>query len=318
MEDRKTIFGTFAASVLLAPTLALAQAAYDYQVIDYPGAAETQVFGINEHGIAVGNGISLEVYPFVYDINKGTFTDAANVASYEITAFLGISNSGRLVGSVELSGTTSGLIRSLQGSDSVFDHPGAVAFTQARGTNSQGLVSGYRDSEDPNVLYGFVYDPASGSFTDIAPSFLTITHGMNARGDVVGSALYIDGLGPEDPCPDLVVDGLVREYGWLRAADGALTYFTVNGRRTSARGINERGQIAGSSIDISGGTFLEKGFVITLEGQACEALTVAVEDLLEFPGYDLTIPEGITNSGNVVGVVTGIGDVFHGFIARPR
>ena len=317
MENRKTFLGVVAASVLLVPTLALAQADYDYQVIDYPGAEATQVFGINEREIVVGNGIGLETYPFVYDINQGTFTDVANVAGYESTAFLGISNSGHLVGSVLLGDKESGLIRGLQGSDTIFDHPDAVAFTQARGTNSRGLVSGWRDSEGSGRVVGFLYDPGSGTFTDIAPSLLTIAHGMNARGDVVGNALFFNG--PEDPCPELVVDGTPREYGWLRAADGGLTYFTVNGRRTSARGINEKGQIVGSTLEVSGDTVMESGFVIELEGKTCEALTVDVENLVAFAGYDVTVPEGITNSGTIVGIVSlEYGGDPHGFVASPR
>jgi hypothetical protein len=82
MEDRKTILGLVAASVLLAPAVALAQAAYDYQVINYPGASFTNLFAINDHGVAVGNGSDGlgNNYPFLYDIKKGTLTDVANVA----------------------------------------------------------------------------------------------------------------------------------------------------------------------------------------------------------------------------------------------
>lgn len=322
MEDRKTILGLFAASLLLAPTLALAQAVYEYQIIDYPGAEATQVWGINDHGIAVGNGFDLDVYPFVYDINKGTFTDVANVAGYDATAFIGISDSGRLAGSVYLGDTEFGLIRNVQGTDAVFSHPYA-ANTEARGVNNQGLVSGIRDSvENPGLpTVGFLYDPKDDSFTDFAESVFTIVHGMNSQGEVVGSSIFFEG-DPQDPCPEIFVATSVREYGWLRAADGSLTHFTVNGQRTSARGINDRGQIAGSFLEFSGGTVFEKGFVIDLEGSGCQALTVAAEDLLEFPGYDLTIPEGITNSGDIVGVVIeeNVDPPLppHGFVARPR
>ena len=38
-----------------------------------------------------------------------------------------------------------------------------------------------------------------------------------------------------------------------------------------------------------------------------------------FPGYDVTMPEGITNSDVVVGVVfDDDGESQHGFIATPR
>jgi len=323
MEDRKTILGLFGAIVLLAPAVALAQAAYEYQLFGYPSAADTQVFGINEEGFAVGNGFaSGGVYPFVYNIKNGALTDVANVAGYDSTAFLGISESGRLAGNVYRGDIEFGLIRNVQGQDTVFSHPDAVN-TEARGINNKGLVSGIRDSEEfPGLpTFAFLYDPKAGTFTDFAESATTIAHGMNSQGDVVGSARFLAGFGPEDPCPNLPGNPNDKRYGWLRRADGSLTFFIVNGEFTRARGINERRQITGFVDDFSGGA-LQKGFVIKLQGTDCQALTVAVEDLLEVPGSFQTNPEGITNSGNIVGiaVVEDLNGILssQGFVARPR
>jgi len=329
MAGERTILGILAASLLLVPTAALAQAAYDYRVINYPGAQGTQISGVNDRDIAVGIGVIVgqdaPVYPFIYDIKKGRLTDLANVAGYDSTSLVGISRSGLLVGRVSDSnnGVTSGLIRDLLGTNAVFSHPDAVRHTEARGVNSTGLVSGFRDSDQmPGVVaaVGFVYDPGTGTFTDFAPSRQTIAHGMNSKGDVVGSALYFSGLEPETPCPDLQGDAYVRQYGWLRLADGSMTYFTVNGMSTRARGINDRGQIAGFVDDPSGDDKI-KGFVIKFEGAGCEALTVAVDDLLEVDGFAYTIATGITNTGTIVGTVFldgGPDDPPQGFVAKPR
>lgn len=318
MKSQTKIFGILAVSTLIVPTVALAQAAYDYRVIDYPGAMDTQVFGINDHGIAVGSGYFRSpnvAYPFLYDIKTDTLTDVANVAGYDLTLSIGISDSGRLAGSVILGRTKSGLVRDLQGADVVLVHPDAVFLTEARGVNNRGLVSGMRDSDERPDLpsAGFVYDPKAGTFKDFAESAYTVAHGMNSQGDVAGSARFTGGFGPTDPCPGLPVDGVPREYGWLRTADGSLTYFTVNGERTRARGINDRGQITG----FVGGLILQKGFVIELEGTTCVAVTVPTEELLEVPGSLSTSPEGITNSGDVVGVVLdGVTFALRGFVAR--
>ncbi len=322
MRNETKVLGILAASVLLSPAVAQAQADYEYRAIDYPGAPETQVFGINDHGIAVGTGYGLDVYPFVYNVKTGTFTDVANVAGYNSTSFLGISDSGRLAGNVDdfVQGTRSGLVRDVQGANTVFLHPDAVSLTEARGVNNQGLVSGSRDAtgREGEYAFAFVYDPMKGTFSDFAESFSTLAHGINAQGDVVGSAIFLGGFGPADPCPGLPGNPDNKRYGWLRTADGSLTYFTVNGERTSARGINDRGQIAGFVNDFSGGAE-QKGFVIELEGSGCQALTVAAEDLLEFPGSIWTNPEGITNSGDVVGIaIEDVTFVSHGFVATPR
>lgn len=312
----------FAFSCLLVTAVAQAQAAYEYSLIDYPGAESTQVFGVNDHGIAVGNGYGINgTYPFVYDIKTGALTDVANVAGYDSTAFLGISDSGRLAGNVDdsVQGTRSGLVRDVQGADTVFTHPDAMSVTEARGINNQGLVSGSRDSaERPGeYAFAFVHDPKNGTFADFAESLITLAHGMNANGDVVGSAVFATGFEPTDPCPGLPGDPGVRRYGWLRTADGSLTYFIVNGESTRARGINDRGQIVGWVDDPSGGAF-QKGFVVKLKGSGCQALTVPAGDLLELPGSVNTSPEGITNSGDVVGVAIDGTGVFHGFVATPK
>jgi len=330
MGDRKTILGLVAAGVVLAPAVALAQAAYDYQVINYPGVSFTNLFAINDHGVAVGNGSdgAGNNYPFLYDIDTGTLTDVANVAGYDRTAIIGISDSGLLVGDVDLDldQTRNGLIRDLQGADTVFSHPDALFVTEARGVNNQGLVSGSRDSaERPGeYAFAFIYNPTKGTFIDFAESISTLAHGMNSQGDVVGNAVFFSFDGPEDPCPDLPGDPFFRLYGWLRTADGSLTYFLVNGEPTRARGINDRGQITGWVRDFSGGPS-DKGFVIEgkeFAGATCVAVTVATEDLLVVSGFgDNTsiYPEGITNSGNVVGVVRDRdAGSDSGFIATPR
>jgi hypothetical protein len=204
--------------------------------------------------------------------------------------------------------TTSGMIRGKDGTFTFFSHPGAPSFTQARAVNNKGLVSGFRDTST-GLLTGFIYDPKTETFTDVVPSLFTIEHGINSKGEAVGSAVFSNA---DDPCPGSL-DPFVT-YGWLRAVDGSITYFQVNGEVTRARGINDAGSIVGWVDDSASGK--SKGFVVKLDGSPCESLTVAGSDLLEFPGFDFTIPEGITNSGVIVGIVEDANA--HGFIATPR
>ena len=210
-----------AMALLTFSVLAQAQGGYSYETVDYPGTPFTQLWGINGRGDVAGNGADLVTFPFVYDSKKGGFTDVPAVSDYDETAVLAISDAGHLVGSVFNEdplpfGMERGLIIDKRGNVTVFDHPDAVSFTQARGINNKGLVSGFRDSSDPDVVVGFIYDPSSGDFTDIVPSLFTIAQSINSRGDVVGSAIFLPG---ESPCPS---DSPVPRFGWLRKADGDL------------------------------------------------------------------------------------------------
>jgi hypothetical protein len=306
-----------AAALLAGPIVAHAQ--YEYQEIDYPGAPDTQVFGVDDRGRVVGNGHpGPGTHPFVYSPKKETFTDVAPLASYSSTRVFGTNNRGDMVGSVVSPDglTTSGFIRDKDGNFTVFDHPSAVSFTQARGINNDRLVTGFRDDLEDRFAAenGFIYDSETGTFTDIVPSLFTLAHGITSRGEVVGSAVFFYA---DDPCPPSSVDITVR-YGWLRTADGAVIYFDVNGRRTSARGISETGTIAGFVSDIGTvGIDNAKGFVVDLDGSQCQSITIDDGDLLAPPEAEITVLQGIKKTGEVVGWYSD-GSNNHGFIATPQ
>ncbi len=308
MNKKKQLLLAVAIGLLAGPIAAQAQ--YSYQFFVHPEDSDIiQVFGINDRGDVVANGDGV---PFVYDSKKGEFTDVTPAIGFASTGVLGITDSGVMVGSVDSLDltTTSGFIRSKDGTYTVFDHPDAVSSTNPRGVNNKGLVTGFRD--DLNVItIGFIYDSNSGTFTDLNPtSFFTIAQGINSKGEVVGSSNFFVA---DDPCAGL--GNPFRRYGWLRATDGTVTYFEVNGSHTSARGINDEGSIAGFFIDPNDGKF--KGFKVELDGSQCQSVTVAAGDLLEFPGADATFVGGIKNSGDVVGSYDD-GTTSLGYIARPQ
>jgi uncharacterized membrane protein len=310
MNKINQLMAVLAAGLLAVPTVTHAQ--YDYQLIDHPGATNTQVFGINDRGNVVGNGFDPVGLPFVYASKKGTLTDVAPLAGYSETSVLGINDSGVMVGSVaSLDETTnSGFIRDKNGNFTVFSHPDAVSSTKPRGINNKGLVTGFRDDLN-GFTVGFIYDPKRGTFTDLNPtSFFTIAQGINSRGEVVGSSNFDVA---NDPCPGL--GNPFRRYGWSRATDGTVTYFEVNGSHTSARGINDEGSIVGFFIDSDDGK--SKGFKVELDGSPCQSLTITGGDVLEFPGAEATFLGGIKNSGAVVGSFDDPTNT-HGFIATPQ
>lgn len=305
---RKTRFSNLAgatvvvaAGMLAAPMAVPAQ--YDYQLISDGATTPDQALGINDPGqVAAG--------PWIYSTKEGTLTAVAPAANGSASA-LGINDAGDITGSVfdEGAGTTVGLIRSKHGEDTTFSHPGdAFNYTQGRGINNKGVVAGIYLVAS-NVIRGFIYDPKSGVFTDIdahlSPS-RTFPHGINSKGEVVGEAWYSDGSA--DPCGTSVGQ---RVYSWLRTKKGAMIYFRVNGQQTRARGINDAGQVVGL-VDTS-------GFVIDAPETSCETITVNASDLLVYPGATHTWPEGITNSGDIVGVFTVDGFAStSGFLATPQ
>ena len=83
MKKTFPLFLIFTCLLLAIPAQLQAQAAYDYQAIDYPGAAGTQVWGINSRGLVVGNGwAGLDDFPFVYNPRTGTFIDVMPLAEF--------------------------------------------------------------------------------------------------------------------------------------------------------------------------------------------------------------------------------------------
>lgn len=288
-----------------------AQAQYNYQQIDYPGQARSQVFGINDSGDAVANGFDPDDIPFVYAAMDGAITDVAPAEGYASTSLLGINDAGVMAGSVDsLDGATrSGFTRSPKGEYTIFAHPDAASSTNARGINNKGLVSGFRDSTT-NPFIGFIYDSNKETFTDIdtGPTRQTIAHGINSKGEVVGNARFT----PEnDPCGSGAAGPVT--YGWLRKTDGSVLFFQINGQYTGARGINDAGFIVGQTEDPN--TFVRKGFIAKKPKTSCVSISVPASELLQFPGSLYTYPEGVTNSGTVVGVFFDDLNNTHGFIA---
>ena len=82
------------------------------------------------------------------------------------------------------------------------------------------------------------------------------------------------------------------------------------------RGINDAGKIVGRTTDPN--TLENKGFVIDAPETSCESVSVPTSELLQFPNSIYTQPEGITNSGDIVGIYTDIDDNYQGFIAHPE
>src|SRR6266508_2380433 len=207
----------------------------------------TQLWSINNKGNALGAASfdgGVTIFSFVYDPATGDYVRLPLPPGFDgITSFaspIGINDAGVMTGSTfEPTGIRGFTLK--EGVFTFFSIPG-WAETNARtignptAAHPGGLVVGYVDDgvfETSESTNGFVYDPVTAASATInTPSFFTIAHGQNVLGQIVGN---------------VISDGTDRAFGrWgflfnpTTGVDpmlgGTVSYFRVNGMRTSARG----------------------------------------------------------------------------------
>jgi uncharacterized membrane protein len=294
-------------------------AAYQFATIDFPGTTNTEFLGIND----TGNGVEIVGYgfndslatfpvsvPFRPNLTGGssTFTSLPLLPGAAVTQAAGINAAGTIVGgAVDSAGLESAFVLDAAGGFTVFSTPGWPN-TEARAISGTGLIVGTSyapDEANKSSSVGFIYDPKQNAFTLILPGVSSdvVPQGINASGQVVGSYITANG----------------SKKGWLRALNGDITTFSVNGHGTAARGINDSGQIAGFVTDPISGNI--KGFVTILGGApGFQAVSISDAELIEYPGATRTYLEGITNAGVIIGFWSDQpfpSQSFHGFIATP-
>ncbi len=266
---------------------AAASATYVYNTITYPGAVFTDVRGLNNDGQIVGYASLDGVNFFAFSYDGGVYA-ALPATVFPVSAH-GINDSGVIVGSANAGvGPVQGFLFNA-GSYAFFSRPGWEN-TWGRMINDAGLITGYSTDALGGTTAGFIYDPFTSTYTDISPagSLFTIAQGINAAGQVVGSAI-LPGSGAN---------------AFLREPDGTITLFQIGSAPTRARGINDTGLITG---------FMNVGPVV----QGFVGNSGGFQTLM-FPGADGTFPEAINNAGQVAGLYhTGGGTVTRGFIATP-
>lgn len=106
-----------------------------FTTVDPPGATETELLGLNDHGIAVGfdvvNGVT---HGIIYDSKTGTFTTLDDPNASGFTLFNGINDKGDIVGFYQdATGNTHGLLATphemqLQGVHTSSLHAGDFVF----------------------------------------------------------------------------------------------------------------------------------------------------------------------------------------------
>lgn len=289
----------------------LAQAQYTFTTFSWPGATGMQGWGINSALRVPGNAYGGTAPPdsVVYDFATGTLTPVASPGGGLTASLIGINNAGQLTGSYTDGSGVKGVVLT-GGVYDTFFYPGGSS-TYGRAINNTGLVTGYAETPTGTAASeGFIYEPATGTYTTIAPAGanFTIAQGVNDAGVVVGSSIMLPGtVYPGSPG---------GAYGWVRQASGTLTFFRINGLPSRARGINNAGDIVGWFNDTVAGDV--KSFKVNVPGLLpYENIAVAPADYIAAPGAVQTIAEGINDAGFISGSVYDAASISQGFIAAP-
>ncbi len=198
---------------------------YDYVTgattdVDYPGAATTVAFGVNDSGMIVGGfcvhgttGCPLDLFlgsSHAFMDGNSTFTQLDFPGADETTAF-GINNGGAIVGVYEINGqatTVHGFLYQ-NGTYTDLNYPGAN-WTEATGINNAGVVVGhYQDTLDR--VFGFMYYNGQWAQINARSGGDTGISGINNRNDLVGTWSGFNGLHPIKGVPTKSIPILQNE-----------------------------------------------------------------------------------------------------------
>jgi hypothetical protein len=280
--------------------ICLLAAGYVFTPIVVAGEQVVNVFGLNDREETVVN----------TDLSSGTWRKGKYTrlppgpAGLTVSA-TGINNDGVIAGvaSDQTTFAEQGFV--LRGSTyTLFSRPGWDN-TEPRAIANSGLITGYNFSADFTQTAGFVYDPATNTFTDATPpgSTRTITQGMNAAGQITGDGRQA-GTGRY---------AFIWQQGPLNTGKHQLAPFldrVVITGATAGRGINDDGAITGFTVD--GGATV--GFV----GNASSGFQLLLPPGAGGPGTS-TFCEGINNAAQVVcSVGDAAGATVGAFLGTPH
>jgi len=285
----------------------------------------TQLLSINNKGTAVGAASfdgSVTTFGFIYDPATGDYVRLPQPPGFDgITTFAnptGINDVGVITGSTfEPTGSRGFILK--DGVFTFFSIPG-WAETNARtignptAAHVQGLVVGFVDDgvfDTTESTNGFVYDPNTSAFATInTPSLFTVAHGQNVFGQIVGN-IFADGSSLAFGRWGFL---LTPTTGTDPMLGGTVSYFRVNDKGTRARGINDKGLIAASVQDATGNTQTYVGNSGSFQLVPVPGSTGPLCPGFFFPG---TIPEHISNAGQIAGLLIDSACNQRGFIATP-
>ena len=292
--DRRNLFHWgrlfFATTLMFAFTTRAAQAqtvkpqplSYDFAQLDYPGAVETELTGINNAGEVVGT-YQINNVRHAFRWKQGVFQNI-DFPGAAYTRADGINNQGDIVGSYQMDSPffgfhPTGFLLTANGFTTIAA-PGAQS-TEAFDITGRVIVGDYYDQNFRR--HGFRLTGGVFETIDMPGAFNTAARGINARGTIVGDA---------------------DNHGFV-LRDGEFTAIPLPGAGESdaAWDINGRGWIVGGGS----GAFGTHGYVLNSNGFT----------LIDFPGLRSSLT-GVNGLGNVTGSFFDNNARLHGFIGVRR
>jgi parallel beta-helix repeat protein len=275
----------FVLALAAAPIAALDNA----RTIDFPGAVNTVVNGINDAGDIAGHYKDTGGIQHGFLFKEGKFTPV-NFPGAASTLTMGINKGGDMAGYYRTDdGVNHGFFYS-GGKYINIDVPGA-SITNAFGLNDNGEVVGHTQLPG-EPMKGFVWKQGQFSFfTYPEPNAMGCGLGINNNGDVVGH--WQD------------TSGVYRGY-LLR--NGRFVSFEFPGAKATIPGMGPVG--VSSSGDVV-------GQYTTSEGKQSSFLwRNGTFTIFEVPGAAKTLANGTNNVGDVVGYWVDSNNANHGWVAR--
>jgi len=299
--DRVKLVSAALVTILAACVLPAAQAqgSYRYLKIDVPNGVDTRAFGINARGDIVGKYTDADGVQHGYLLHKGAFSIIDFPNAQYTTSARGINARGDIVGVVrDADGNSHGFLLR-DGQFTQIDYPGGSS-TQAFGINNSGDITGEYFTAFGNPR-GFIL--ADGIFHNVpVPAGTNLgVHGAQDNGRVMVG--------------DVVLSSDLSNHGFLRNKSGTTQLIDFPGTSvpcTFARGINERGDIAGAFANV--GTNDDCNNAPPAHGFALRDGTYTA---IDFPGSPDTFVTAINDDGVIVGLFTDKKGNGHGFTAVP-
>jgi len=206
--------------------------------LDYPGATDTHLEGVNNRGVAIGdynpNETSTE-YVVTYSFQSSAWAMLPNIPNTVYNEGYGVNDFGVAVGQAfGATGNVAWIWYPSSQSYSFFAVPGSTQYSTTPGLlNDKGQVVGqYQDSS--GVWHGFLKEGESYTTIDPPDSTYTYAVGINNSGTIVGLWQNLSGWFE----------------GFVRTSDGVFTAVNVpGGLETQIDAINDRGDICGDFVD---------------------------------------------------------------------
>ena len=300
------LLAMFASPVMAATAASAAPAVagphFRFKTFDVPNSVYTEVYGINDRGVLVGqyidtNGIS---HGFIALGRRIISVDVTGVGSVG-AGLSAINNFGTAVGTwADSTGTYHSFIRSPSGVITTINDPNAGPWgTSAAGVNNLGEVTGlYLDSS--SAQHGFLY--RNGKFITIdAPGYQnTDVWGINDFG-------VVDGLG-------FTVTPVFSQMPFTlstKVPGATFRSFSAPGQPVYSGAINNFGVVVGHSNDTVFIGWEQNHWTLTTISDPLADNTPATGN---FGG---TAAAGINDFGTVVGIYFDSTGTGHGFIAYP-